>query len=348
MTGVFCRSNSIKRAQHVSVAEFMKRRPGFTLVELLVVIAIIGVLVGLLLPAIQAAREAARRMQCKNNLKQIALGCQNYHDTYKSFPSGIMSIQSAPASAQQKTGSTTVGWAWGAYLLPFCEQESLYQSLNPGGKAAPNTSGGADKLLDFYLCPSDPHPSINDKRGWLTESLSNYVANAGTHLVTASTTYPDTTYGSNRAEMAAGHNGVMYPLSQVRFRDVRDGTANTFLAGERDYRSSHHGIHAAAVWAATRLEDPPDELNILDVFSITGQNGPASNGPTSSDWRINRVRNAYVSATTFAANTYSSQHPGGAQFAICDGSVRYVTETVDLDTFSDLGNAEDGDPLGQF
>src|SRR5688572_21855433 len=113
----------------------MKRR-GFTLVELLVVIAIIGVLVALLLPAVQAAREAARRMQCGNNMKQIGLGLQNYHDTFLSLPYGARARQIAGTPAV--TGGNQVGPSWYVGILPFCEQKNLYDLMDARDKVAAN------------------------------------------------------------------------------------------------------------------------------------------------------------------------------------------------------------------
>ena len=129
------------------------RRPlhGFTLVELLVVIAIIGILIGLLLPAVQAAREAARRMQCNNNLKQIALGLHHFHDSYGAFPAGYHSaVGSGP------TDDKGPGWGWGAYILPFIEENSLFKliNLNKDIKDASNQQARLTPVRT-YLCPSD-------------------------------------------------------------------------------------------------------------------------------------------------------------------------------------------------
>ncbi len=113
-------------------------KSGFTLVELLVVIAIIGILVGLLLPAVQAAREAARRMQCSNNLKQMGLAMQNYHDTHKTFPSGY-TVDLVPPAVIGTTSMMSLTnpshWSWGAFILPFIEQTSLYNSLGVGSRS---------------------------------------------------------------------------------------------------------------------------------------------------------------------------------------------------------------------
>lgn len=153
-------------------------RQGFTLVELLVVIAIIGILVGLLLPAVQAAREAARRMQCSNNLKQLGLAVQNYHDVYKSLPSGF--ITNYPAGALNTAAMMSVTqrthWSWGAFVLPYIEQTALYNTLNPGQTSMDGllaTPGGLAALttsLPSFQCPSDTSQSsaiISPQASWV-------------------------------------------------------------------------------------------------------------------------------------------------------------------------------------
>src|SRR5688500_7181937 len=138
-------------------------RSGFTLVELLVVIAIIGLLVALLLPAVQAAREAARRMQCSNNLKQIALGLHNYHDTFLTFPTGNIVSLGSPLGGD--------GWTWHARILPFLEQKNLYERVekvvgtNVGGTTSTEQLlAGRDTKLKFFQCPSHPTQVVNPSK----------------------------------------------------------------------------------------------------------------------------------------------------------------------------------------
>src|SRR5687767_5587375 len=133
-----------------------RARPAFTLVELLVVIAIIGILIALLLPAVQAARESARRAECINKLKQLALGVHNYHDTHKVFPSEMI------------TSTNNPGWGWGAFILPFIEQDSMYMQLRVGMVTAlppATTLFGSERLLQrplgAFRCPSDSGPATN-------------------------------------------------------------------------------------------------------------------------------------------------------------------------------------------
>ena len=129
------------------------RRPAFTLIELLVVIAIIAILIGLLVPAVQKVREAAARTQCVNNLKQIGLALHNYHDSKKVFPSGYR----ASGAYSDGSSDTTPGWGWGAYLLPYLEQDNLCRQLN--FTAPVQNSPAIQTIVKVYLCPSDTPPT---------------------------------------------------------------------------------------------------------------------------------------------------------------------------------------------
>lgn len=279
---------------------------GFTLVELLVVIAIIGVLVALLLPAVQAAREAARRSQCSNNLKQIALALHNHHDTYGHFPSGY---------------NPDTGWAWGMALLPFVEQQPLYDRLGP--ITANMDLSDATRLslvqtvLTGYICPSDSGPDLNEKTEPYGASQrlarSNYLGIMGSTTVQASTD---------------DGNGIMFQKSKIRFGDIKDGSSQTFLLGERD-----HITRRGALWAGTaRSWSSSRHSNVNPTYRTSGL-----------------INGTHI-------NCFSSQHPGGAQFALADGSVRFVSETIDaandsgsnMSTYQRLGNRKDGFPVGEF
>lgn len=270
---------------------------GFTLVELLVVIAIIGILVALLLPAVQAAREAARRSQCTNNLKQMGLALHNYHDTHKVFPPGYIS---------------SLGWNWGSYLLPFSEQQPLYDNMGVGD---PTDWGNPDHLdngrtpLALYLCPSDSYPQNvrNDRRrprhasGGNNRKALGYSSYVGIR-------------GSNSA-WRENSNGVIYPNSAIRFRDIVDGTSNTVAISERRYKN-----HNGSIWCCTSN----NHGNIHYTLADTGT-------PQGRDELINGSH----------TNAISSQHPGGALFALCDGSTRFISETINLQTWRDIGNRDD-------
>lgn len=199
-----------------------RRSRGFTLVELLVVIAIIGILVALLLPAVQAAREAARRMQCSNKLKQLGIALHNYHDTYKAFPStpggnGVLSAN----------GGSVQNWMrWGglASLLPYVEQQALYDSIDFRFQwdSTDGTSGGLTnrqvtrtRLDEAFTCPSDPGSSVNYSAA---HSPTSYCFSRG----------PQSHWDRGSGNEAGIADGQYWP----RFRDILDGTANTFAMGE--------------------------------------------------------------------------------------------------------------------
>ncbi|MEW4562069.1 DUF1559 domain-containing protein [Bremerella sp. JC770] len=303
----------------------MKARHGFTLVELLVVIAIIGVLIALLLPAVQQAREAARRMQCTNNLKQVGLGVHNYHDTFGSFPSAYL---------------VNSGWAWGTMLLPFIEENSLYDAMQPsqysvkniGDTGAPDLLTLTRTVVDTYRCPSDTAPDVNSRltnhNGSQTVGTSNYLA----------------VYGNgNRDHKNTEFTGVMAQNSKIGFRDVTDGTSNTFMVGERTWESTPSPpsppevqTHNAAVWAT--------------IWPTTNNNG---------GYRLDRHHVMFFTSTNVTPNgslllngghpaCFSSLHPGGAQFVQCDGSVRFISENIDGTTWVNLGARNDGNVLGEY
>ena len=323
----------------------LQNRSGFTLVELLVVIAIIGILVGLLLPAVQAAREAARRTQCTNNLKQIGLAFHNYHDTY---PGGVLPPGLLGA------GGSRQGWAWGTYLFPFLEKDQFADKLEIGETVFWHS--GANSLcrtpIDTYLCPSDPHPEINagptsasgrgNNNTGGNMATSNYVGNAGTNnLSRLSLQMGADDTPAAVADSKDHHTGVLFPRSYVSFRDITDGTANTALVGERDFEDPHHGNHRAANWGGN-----------LNGYEARGwyNNVTIANTIMIINAGLEGDENAYntIAHGQDPCDSWSSQHPGGAQFVRCDASVGFVSETIDDTTFGNFCNRQDGSPLGNF
>jgi len=278
-------------------------RGAFTLVELLVVIAIIGILVGLLLPAVQAAREAARRMQCSNNLKQLGLALHSYHDTNNKFPQGFTRFHS---------------WGWAVRVLPYIEQRNLFDrlgavSLNWGlinNGADPNLLALMQTKLPGFRCPSDTGPDLNDKRllGGRQTSMSNYLGVNGSLLFQHLGQWYDAESTPGNPATYVGGNGVLFMDSKISFRDITDGTSNTLLVGERDYR------HNGALWVGT-----------------TNTNGGYANRHfcLSTAGYTDRGRDHKINGLD--ANAFSSYHAGGgAQFAFCDGSVRFLTQSISV------------------
>ncbi len=289
-------------------------RRAFTLVELLVVIAIIGVLVALLLPAVQAAREAARRSSCTNNLKQLGLAAQNHHDTYRRLPPGF---------------EWNTGWSWGTWLLPFIEQDNLYDQLNPATNAPVDVNTGNFPMrtsLDAFLCPSDTVEDVNGARQFNSAAdLSGTAMTAGSSSYVGSQGYRTPDPGANATPNTANNgDGVLYWASNHRFADVTDGTSNTFLIGER-CRKQGTTTHNASIWAATTPRNRNRHITLASVDESDGRNVNGTNG-----------------------NSFSSNHPGGAQFVFVDGSVHFIPETINFATLRRLSQRADGEVVGEY
>jgi prepilin-type N-terminal cleavage/methylation domain-containing protein len=306
-------------------------KTGFTLVELLVVIAIIGILIALLLPAVQAAREAARRMQCSNNLKQIGLGLHNYHDVHKSFPPGYMDSNpdlGSPAGAADNNN----GLGWGAMILPYIEQGPLYNKIQTQTNNFANhwMSGGAIAAasigLPAFICPSDAMGELNSKKS--NYGKSNYLANAG-----------------NVA--ARDEKGVFWANSKVAMRDITDGTSNTLMVVERSTQQDSGTMlncggtacnFQGGLWIGGRLASSAQGwhtgLYHYDVVSFGGGNANMMIGRSAANWGDDWIN--------------SSQHPGGIMTVRCDGSVAFISETINLNTYTWLRNKSDGQVVGEY
>ena len=299
-------------------------RAGFTLIELLVVIAIIAVLLALLLPAVQQAREAARRSQFKNNLKQIGLALHNYHDTHLTFPPGYVSNHS------RNSGSTSwcrwdggapwdrlQGAPWTALILPQLEQRNLYEQFdfkvpwtNIGNTmSAPNL----DVIVPLSIWQGPSDPIFSEK-----ELANSYWG------VQGGGTVPDcaNTACSPAGERAHYTSGALYGGSRIRIADIRDGTTNVFLVGETRYGDSPWGTSAKqdTCTLPRNIAGAQEQINLY----------PAPE------------------RGLFSTRGFSSFHPGGAHFLMCDGSVHLVSENIHLATYQQLGQRDDNQPAGGF
>ena len=313
-------------------------RRGFTLVELLVVIAIIGILIALLLPAVQAAREAARRTMCNNQMKQIGLAMHNYHDVMKCFPFG------------NRGPSLSRGTNWRTSILPYIEQGTAYDKLNwvnPDFQGPYSTNTILETLrVAGYNCPSSPlsddsyHiPSWNSCHG----QMMDYVAIAGAYTDPVGRTGVCTPLTNQQSYIC--NNGMFAPNEVFKIRDCTDGTSNTFLVGEQsgmvgtsDYRSGYYGG-----WSGfTRPLKVPQIQSSDDIYGsgiTTFRDGNVINRQTSPPggnavYRGNTVLNSF--------------HPGGINVLLTDGSVRFVSETINFATYKLLGVRNDGQVIGEY
>jgi prepilin-type N-terminal cleavage/methylation domain-containing protein/prepilin-type processing-associated H-X9-DG protein len=321
----------------------MRKRPAFTLIELLVVIAIIGILISLLLPAVQKVRESAARLQCQNNLKQIALACHMYNDTYQQLPRGGI-------ASWDQNGPT---WSFLALLLPFVEQSNLYTQCNIPTDPISAHPAQVQTQVSVYLCPSDPvslsGPTTADTSigpGPCTAyGISNYngVAGAnwggdpnGTGWVSQGYIPIWSRQGTNNPSwdgLANGDgcfawrdvNGFLFsqgynvpnPDSRgLRLTGITDGTSTTFMLGEVSpvYNVACSWVHTTDSLSTCAI--PPN--NLVDVSN------PAN-------WTM--------------VSSFHSFHTNGLNFAYADASVHFVTNAIDLNTYRALATVQGGEAV---
>ena len=318
------------------------RRRGFTLIELLVVIAIIAVLIALLLPAVQAAREAARRTQCVNNFKQLGLAMHNYHDTMGAFPIGRMGIgyNYSPNRGQRRT--------WAFSILPYFEQGNLFNAINFSLQfyERPNTTV-IRTPLSVFQCPSDT-PSIQEPDTPYPRGKGNFAANWGnTHF------YQDeTNHGAASGNPYTGPYGPPILFSGAPFkgnvstslRDMTDGTSNTILCAEVVM-----GLNAAGGLYDHRGDLFNDDFNCTMFNTYTPPNSkiPDRMGGNANGWpwctygRAPNVPPCTGGVPSF--NAARSRHPGGVNTLLADGSVRFMKDTINAQTWRALGSPNGGE-----
>jgi prepilin-type N-terminal cleavage/methylation domain-containing protein/prepilin-type processing-associated H-X9-DG protein len=294
------------------------RRSGFTLIELLVVIAIIGVLISLLLPAVQAAREAARRAQCTNNLKQLGLALHNYHDANGRFPLGGFQMPppgdpaAAPCNGRHEHGFLIA-------LLPYIEQSSLYNAQNFSvhyDGAANTTVFGAG--VGTIWCPSDPdvQEATTQSHGAAAPMRhTSYRGNAGTAFYVGRFSQPgcDPQHGARLAKA----DGILYYYSSVPIAGIRDGTSNTLAIGELAYGK----LPASDRWDWIWWNSGNNADTLAHTLYPINPQKKINEGYTNTDLLGINVSVMY--------QTFSSMHPGGMNAAFCDGSVRFLKDSID-------------------
>ncbi len=316
-------------------------RAGFTLVELLVVITIIGILIALLLPAVQSAREAARRAQCSNNLKQLGLAMLQSHEASGHFPTGGWGWYWI-GEPERGSGDDQPG-GWGYCVLPYIEQQALHD-LGLGLTGTARTDAMKPRCytpLAIFTCPTRrrpmAHPDIMcGPAGYRTDggrvvvdkgSRNGYSANSGTESTWLATGGPgslaagDDPAFQGRTEVSL-YNGICFGFSEVQIADVRDGTSNTYLIGEKYVR-------------------PDDYFNGLSG----GDNENICIGFGADLYRRAISKPLQDTLGLLAESSFGSAHSSGCNFVFCDGSVHSISYSIDVAIHGRLGNRKDGEPI---
>lgn len=332
------------------------RRRGFTLIELLVVIAIIAVLIALLLPAVQQAREAARRSQCKNNLKQMGLALHNFHDTYNRLPPGGAGDQN-PFGTMGTSTSGNWGSSWMVYILPYVDQANIFNGWqftgNSGVFNANNIALITGKYVPGYYCPSSPLPQ--NCTSVTNVGAANYVGISGAvnGLITNYTESRNVTVPTGGI-ISGG--GVMFPNSQIKLRDLTDGTTNVIAVSEHgDYIFDNSGNKQD--WRASQPWGWQIGTNDNCVVpNYTGQAGDTRSSNTITiRYPINQKRGWADNVSGTGVGSYvgsntpiNSAHTGGVHALLSDGSVRFLSDNMNLSILAALATRDDGQVVGDY
>jgi prepilin-type N-terminal cleavage/methylation domain-containing protein/prepilin-type processing-associated H-X9-DG protein len=325
------------RSRHLTTSDHRPRRSAFTLVELLVVIAVIGILIGLLLPAVQSAREAARRTYCQNNLKQIGLAMQNYHSSFQTLPWGAKG-----------------GWghSWTTDILPFMDQIALWEST-PNGEPGSGTGNTLESrqfralartAVPGYRCPSQPGPLHFDQEfdSISGRALNSYLGNAGSNVDTDN--YTSTVPNFQRG-MESG-NGVLRVADfvsnpnrpskrPIKFSSIFDGLTHTLLVAETRYLEPHD----CSICDHFALYHPDFDQPAVDSRGRLVQGTDFSEALASLKYGINlRLDSSSKEELELSIGSY---HLGGVNAVLCDGSVQFLSSSLDEKVRHAIGSRAD-------
>lgn len=316
----------------------MKRRRGFTLIELLVVIAIIAVLIALLLPAVQQAREAARRSSCKNHLMQIGIALHNYEMSFEVLPPGSVNVT---APVKLEIDAYHMGWI--TQILPHIDERNAFHKIDFDVSVydVKNSQVRAYNI-PLLLCPSD-------------------IASSASAPDAAQTNYFGCHHHEDRL-IDADDMGVLFLNSSVGFDEITDGRSYTIFVGEALFEQDRPEVFSQALgrsfqpfgWmSGTRYSlrntglDLNQEFDALETFEGLEDDGFDDGfGQEEQAPQVEPVQNP--AEQKIVVGGFSSQHTGGAQFLLGDGSVRFISENVDADVYRHLGNRADGELIGDF
>ena len=330
----------------------LRTRRAFTLIELLVVIAIIAILIGLLLPAVQKVREAAARSSCTNNLKQIALACHGFQDVNQGLPSAM--IDNGGTNYNTPNSGSGFGPNWAIQILPNIEQAAMYNLVSTSIINQMNGNGGDTGWMNIrgntiktYLCPSDANTSTPYSGGGGGWARGDYAANLGPQNIAFDGS-------SNSSGFSLQGRGPFWFTSKAPHRcqgiqNIPDGTSNTIMIGE--IRAGTIASDPRGCWALG-----PSGSSAISTYAVGDDQFPNASNDGADD--VQGCQNGGPSGTKDGMGcwtscnsnqmTIRSLHTGGANSAMADGSVRFITNSIAQQTYYMVGSGNDGQPLPNF